>query len=208
VEKTAQQRQTVANLRAAQDNLRRTTVDPSMDDPEWKAMVEHTQQIRVAKFTADEELQRALRFSNDELAGREGTPDLSGIPGVGPKRRAAAEQITNAQRRVDELAKGTLPKPINGSRRCARRSRPSGKGSRCDSSVRCEGGAIPLSSIPEGAFSTTIDGESMALVGLDALPEQHLIADNSDVLSVVNELRDGFALGTAAILIGYAKTAT
>lgn len=44
-------------------------------------------------------------MSNDELVGRKGSLNLSGIPGVGPKRRAAEEQVTNAQRRVDELAK-------------------------------------------------------------------------------------------------------
>ena len=85
--------------------LRRTSVDPTSDDPEVKLGVERASQLNASKVELERELSEAQKFAADELAGVKNSKGNSGRPGEGPVRRAARERVANAQAKVASAAR-------------------------------------------------------------------------------------------------------
>jgi alkylation response protein AidB-like acyl-CoA dehydrogenase len=72
---------------------------------------------------------------------------------------------------------------------------------------RGRAGCLPLTSRNEVTFQPTIDGGSVGSVAIHSIPDEYLVASRTAPSSVLGELRDLLAIGSAAMLIGCAKSA-
>ena len=85
-------------------SLRQDKIDPSVNRTDIQQAVQATAQLMLQKNAANEAFRRSQAFASDELAGIRGTQDNSGIPGDGPRRRAATEAVANAQRDLEQTS--------------------------------------------------------------------------------------------------------
>jgi hypothetical protein len=77
--------------------LRQDRIDPSANRPEMQQANQEVTQLLSEKAKADEAVQHAETFASDELGGIRGSQENSGVPGDGPRRRAAMEALDNAR---------------------------------------------------------------------------------------------------------------
>jgi alkylation response protein AidB-like acyl-CoA dehydrogenase len=68
-------------------------------------------------------------------------------------------------------------------------------------------GCLPLTSRNEVTFQPTIDGGSVGSVAIRSIPDEYLVASGPALIPILAELRDLLAIGSAAMLIGCAKSA-
>jgi hypothetical protein len=92
-----------ANLAAQAEQLRKRKLDMSEDPPLRQAQGE-VAQVLAAKAKADDELQSAQVFADNEVAGIKAMPGNSGQFGEGIRYRIANERVANAKTRVAALA--------------------------------------------------------------------------------------------------------
>ena len=92
----------IASLSAQIAALRQNEIDTATSNPELQPAQQEISQFVTQKAKADDELQAAEKFASDELAGIKTSAGNSGIPGVGPRRRAALENIEHAKTRAQQ----------------------------------------------------------------------------------------------------------
>lgn len=86
-----------AALAAQVSAIRQDQIDPASGDTQVQVAQQEVTQLLAQKAAADQAVQQAETFASDELAGIKNSPDNSGIPGDGPRRRAALEAVDNAK---------------------------------------------------------------------------------------------------------------
>ncbi len=84
--------------------LRQNKIDPSSNRPGMQQAQQELTQLLAEKMKADEAVRDAEAFSSAELAGIRRSADNSGIPGDGPRRRAAMEAVANAKDSEKQIA--------------------------------------------------------------------------------------------------------
>jgi len=84
--------------------LRQNQVDPSAGDAQVQLAQQAVTQLLAQKAAADQAVQQAETFASDELGGIVGAPGNSGVPGDGPRRRAALEAVNNAKDQDQQIA--------------------------------------------------------------------------------------------------------
>ncbi|MEJ0047144.1 MAG: DUF4407 domain-containing protein [Rhodospirillales bacterium] len=92
-----------AALASQVNALRQAQIDPSANQPGMQEAQHELAQLLSEKAKADEAVRSAETLASAELAGIH-TQDTSGIPGDGPRRRAAMEALTNARSDAREIA--------------------------------------------------------------------------------------------------------
>lgn len=91
----------VATLAAQVEALRQAEIDPGST----LSLQQEITQLLAQKAKAEENLNSAQKFASDELAGIKASPGNSGRAGAGPRRRAALEQVANAQAHLQEITR-------------------------------------------------------------------------------------------------------
>jgi len=93
-----------AALASQVNALRQDRIDPSANRPEIQQANQEIAQLMSERAKADQALQSAETFASDELGGIRGSQDNSGIPGDGPRRRAALEALENARNNSKQVS--------------------------------------------------------------------------------------------------------
>jgi hypothetical protein len=83
--------------------LRQNQIDPSAGDAQVQFAQQEVTQLFSQKAAADQAVQQAETSASDELGGIK-SPGSSGIPGDGPRRRAALEAVGNAKDQDQQIS--------------------------------------------------------------------------------------------------------
>jgi hypothetical protein len=83
--------------------LRQNQIDPSAGSAQVQFAQQEVTQLLTRKATADQAVQQDETSASNELGGIK-SPDSSGIPGDGPRRRAALEAVGNAKEQDQQIS--------------------------------------------------------------------------------------------------------
>jgi hypothetical protein len=85
--------------------LRQSSVDPAAGDPEIQEAQQEVARLAAEKAKADEEVQAAQTFADNEFGGIKGAVGNSGVPGYGLRWKAAREHVAQAKAHAEDVAK-------------------------------------------------------------------------------------------------------
>src|SRR5262249_25754305 len=104
-ESRAQVANTIARAEEEQGHLRETAVNPGLENPELKPLLDRVARLEQMRIGAEQALVRARNFTINEQGGLSGEPGNSTIAGEGPKWRAGMERIAIAERHLRDAIK-------------------------------------------------------------------------------------------------------
>jgi hypothetical protein len=93
----------IAALSTQVTALRQEQIDPAADAPEMQQTQQEITQLLDQRTKADDAVRSAEAFAADELAGIKRVAGNSGVIGIGPKRRAAEEEVANTKAHAQEI---------------------------------------------------------------------------------------------------------
>ncbi len=85
--------------------LRQSAVDPVTADPDFREAGREVAQLIAQKAKADEEVQAAQAFADNEFGGIKGAPQNSGVPGYGLRWKSAIERVAQAKVHAADVGK-------------------------------------------------------------------------------------------------------
>jgi hypothetical protein len=95
---------TIARAEEEEARLREAAVNPGVENPELKPLLERVARLEQVKINADRELVRARNFTNNERVGLPGEPGNSNEVGEGPRWKAGLERIAIAEGHAQKAA--------------------------------------------------------------------------------------------------------
>lgn len=94
-----------AALSAQISALQQNEIDPSANNAQVLEAQQEVTQLLAEKEKADDRVQSAETFASNELGGIKGSSANSGVPGPGPRHKAAIEQLADARSHAQDVAR-------------------------------------------------------------------------------------------------------